>query len=137
LPILLFFIGYRILSGSSITRDAVSSVKRSAGGSNSALKASDKKNDDKQIWIDYYEKGECQANMKEKFDSHPAIARLTGEYGADVEKAFTPAVDLYCQCVSTSMAEGSKLVDVIKVCLPGMEKRLKLELYGMGHDVYN
>ena len=43
LPILLVLIGYRILTGSSITRDAVSSVKRSAGGSNSVLKVSNKK----------------------------------------------------------------------------------------------
>ena len=118
-------------------KDAVNSVSRSAGGSNSVLKVSNKKNNDKQTWIDYYEKGECQANMKRRFDSHPAFARLIREYGAHVEKAFTPAVDLYCQCISTGMAEGSKITDVMNVCLPGMKQRLKLELYGMGYDVYN
>ena len=137
MPILLFFVGYRFLTDSSATRDAVSSVTRSANGSNAALQASGKKKNDKQVWIDYYEKGECQANMKRKFDSDPGMARMMREYGDDVEKAFTPAVDAYCQCVSTGMAEGSKTVDVLKACMPVMKNAIKLQMYGMGYDVYN
>ena len=137
LPILLVFVGYRVLTGSSATRDVVSSMSRSASGSDSIQKASVKKKSEKQMWVEYYETGECQANMKRKFDGDPGMQRMVREYGTDVEKAFTPTIDTYCQCVSTGMAEGSKGVDVAKVCLPGIKQNLKLHLYGMGYDVYN
>ncbi|QNI64271.1 hypothetical protein SynA1544_01333 [Synechococcus sp. A15-44] len=75
--------------------------------------------------------------MKRKFDSDPGIQRMVREYGTDVEKAFTPTIDTYCQCVSTGMSEGSKMVDVLKVCTPGIKQNLKRHLYGMGYDVYN
>ena len=139
--LLLFLSGYSIVNGAALAETVVSSVIPSSGESNSYLESIEKKMNHIREWYNYYEKGLCQAEMKEKHDRKIGSYATDKEHAAGNEKALAAGFDQYCQCVATSMAEfpmaespefkESDLKDLFENCISAMLRRINLEMYRM------
>ena len=132
IPIVII-VGYRTLTGSSLTRDIAKKVTTSSGNTSSMSK----EQKEKKMWLDYYETGECQANLKRKAQDDAAINRMRRELGPDTDKILKSAFDIYCKCVSTSSADGANFAETINACKPLIESTMRKEAYGLGYDMYD
>ena len=88
------------------------------------------------MWLDYYDTGECQANMKRKAKTDAAMVRMRREFGPDFDKIMTPAFDKSCYCASRSNAKGDSFAETAKTCNSVMEASIKKEAYGLGYNLY-
>jgi hypothetical protein len=142
LLVVLLFVGYRELTGSSLTRDVLKSVlpQREAIGDTSSKTPEISYNNgltprQRESLLKWGE-GECQANMLKKSMTDPSIQRLKAEYGdtPDMAKILSKAFDSWCDCVSTSFYSGDTQSAAMQTCKPVMTEAINKEMYALGYS---